>query len=148
MRVVVQRVLTASVRVAGDVVGRCGPGYVLLVAAHRDDTAEVAAKCARRVANLRIMADTAGRMNLALNQCEADGPQVLAISQFTLYGDTTQRRPSFVASAPGDVALPLFVAFVSALRETGLEVETGVFGADMKVELINDGPVTVIVDEP
>ncbi|MBX3097296.1 MAG: D-tyrosyl-tRNA(Tyr) deacylase [Fimbriimonadaceae bacterium] len=147
MKVVVQRVSSASVRVNGETVGRCGPGYLLLVAAHRDDTMEIAAKCARRVANLRIMPDEHGRMNVALKQSKSDGPQVLAISQFTLYGDTTQRRPSFIASAPGDVAQPLFEAFVESLRNENLDVETGVFGANMQVELVNDGPVTVIVDE-
>jgi D-aminoacyl-tRNA deacylase len=148
MRVVVQRVSRASVRVDGETVGRCGSGYLLLVAAHRDDTPEIAAKCAGRVANLRVMADPDGRMNLALRDVTADGPQALAISQFTLYGDTTQRRPSFVSSAPGDVARPLFEAFVTALRANGVETETGVFGAHMEVELVNDGPVTVVIDEP
>lgn len=144
MRAVVQRVLRASVTVDGAEVGSCGPGLLVLMAAHREDTAFTPKKMADRIWGMRILADAAGKMNVALKDVEA--PEVLAVSQFTLYGDTTQRRPSFTESAPYEDGQNLFEAFVSELRSLGCKVETGVFGAHMDVTLVNDGPVTLIAD--
>jgi D-aminoacyl-tRNA deacylase len=150
VRAVVQRVSSASVKVDGQIVGRCGRGLLLLVAAHRDDTKREAAKMADKVANLRIFNDAEGKMNLSLRDLEAaDEAQVLAISNFTVYGETAKnRRPSFMQSAPYDRGNELYEALLKELRGQELRVEAGIFGADMKVELINDGPVTVILDVP
>lgn len=144
MRAVVQRVSEASVTVDGAVVGRCGLGLVVFVAAHRDDTEDNAVKMADRVAGLRIFGDADGKMNLALGDVESS---VLAISNFTLYGDAMKsRRPSFIESAAYADGERLFEAFVSALQRRGVPVETGVFGAHMDVALVNDGPVTLTLD--
>jgi len=146
MRAVVQRVSSASVTVDGQVVGKCGSGLLVLVAAHRDDTERDAAKMADRVAKLRIFNDAEGKMNLALGDLDPRG-SVLAVSNFTVYGETAKnRRPSFIESAPYDRGNELYESFLSSLRELGIHVETGVFGAHMDVELVNDGPVTVILD--
>jgi D-tyrosyl-tRNA(Tyr) deacylase len=144
VRAVVQRVSHASVVVDGATVGHLETGLLVLVAAHKDDTDASAVKLADRVANLRIFNDGEGKMNLNLTDAGASG--VLAVSNFTVLGDTTQRRPSFVAAAPYERGEELFEEFVAALRKQGISVETGVFGADMKVALTNDGPVTVIVE--
>ncbi|PSK97547.1 D-tyrosyl-tRNA(Tyr) deacylase [Haloactinopolyspora alba] len=144
MRAVVQRVASASVRVDGEVIGEIDPGaggqglLVLLGVAHDDDPG-TAAKLARKVWGLRILND---------EQSAADvGAPVLVVSQFTLYADTAKgRRPSWGAAAPGPVSEPLVEAFVAALRELGATVATGAFGADMQVSLVNDGPVTLILD--
>ncbi len=144
MKAVVQRVSSASVRVGNDVVGRCEVGLVVLAAAHRNDTTENARKLADRVAGLRIFNDEAGKMNLALADV---GGSVLAVSNFTVYGDAAKsRRPSFMASAPYEEGEARFAEFIAALRALGVTVETGVFGADMQVDLVNDGPVTLIVE--
>ena len=138
----------------GREVGRCGYGLALLVGVHRDDAEAHAKKMAEKIANLRIFGDHEGKMNLSLmdfpspegapTQFEND---VLAVSNFTVYGDTKKnRRPSFVESAPYDKGSELFDMFVSELRSLGIGVQTGVFGANMQVALINDGPVTVVVD--
>jgi D-tyrosyl-tRNA(Tyr) deacylase len=146
MRAVVQRVTRASVTVEGRVVGACGSGLLVLVAAHREDSHQNAAKLADRVAKLRVFNDSDGKMNLALADLDPVG-SVLAVSNFTVYGDTTKnRRPSFIDSAPYDRGLELYDAFVASLRELGVHTETGVFGAHMEVEMVNDGPVTVIVE--
>lgn len=147
MRAVVQRVSRASVSVNGDILGQIGPGLLVLIAVHRDDTSAEALKLAARIAGLRIFNDPEGKMNLALGQLDPPG-EILAISNFTLYGDTTQRRPSFVLSAPFATGESLFNTCLAALKDTGLAVQTGQFGADMQIDLINDGPVTVIVDVP
>lgn len=127
--------------------GRCGPGFLLYVAAHREDTQANASKLADRVFGMRVFPDAEGKMNLALRDLEPSlQPRVLAISNFTLYGDATQRRPSFVAAAPYEAGKSLFEAFVEALRGFGVVVETGVFGAEMEVESTNLGPITVIAD--
>lgn len=140
-----QRVQTAQVVVDGDVVGQVGPGLMILVAAHQNDTAESAAKMADRVWGLRIFNDQDGKMNIAIK--EREKPEVLAISNFTLYGDATKgRRPSFVEAASFEQGKLLFDAFVLELKKLGCSVSTGIFGADMKVSLINDGPVTLILD--
>lgn len=140
MRVLVQRVTRASVHVDGAVVGAIGTGLVALVGVTHTDTPEIARNLARKVHRLRILRDESS---------VADTPDaaVLAVSQFTLYGDARKgRRPSWAAAAPGAVAEPLFDQFVAALREAGAPVQTGVFGATMRVELVNDGPVTVLLE--
>lgn len=148
MRAVVQRALSASVSVNGRIVGSCGHGLVAFVAAHRTDTDVQAVKLAGKIATLRIMADSEGKMNLSIEDLPVqDEPRLLAVSNFTVYGDaSSQRRPSFMEAAPYETGSRLFDAFVAALRERGLTVETGEFGADMRVEVVNDGPVTIVVE--
>jgi D-aminoacyl-tRNA deacylase len=147
MRIIVQRVSSASVSVNEQVVGRCGPGFCLLVGIHANDTEATVGKAASKVAGLRIMSDEAGKMNLSLDQCSAIGAQILAISNFTVYGDVSKnRRPSFTESAGFEAARTLFDRFVANLRALGLGVETGEFGADMQVSIVNDGPVTLVVE--
>lgn len=144
MKAVVQRVSSASVEVDGRTVGACGVGLLLLVAAHRDDTEVNAAKMADKVQGLRIFNDETGKMNLALGDV---GGTVLAVSNFTVYGETSKnRRPSFIGSAPYEEGGKLFNVMIDELRKRGVTVETGIFGADMKVSLVNDGPVTVILE--
>ena len=146
MRAVVQRVSQASVDVDGRTVGKIDKGYLVLVAAHRDDTEEDARKMADKVAKLRVFNDAEGKMNLALGDLDPAG-QVLAVSNFTVYGETAKnRRPSFIASAPYDRGNELYGMFVRELRSMGVHVETGEFGAQMDVSLVNDGPVTVVVE--
>ena len=139
MRAVLQRVTRAQVTVEGEVVGAIGPGLVALVAAtHGDGPAEVE-RMARKIAELRILPDERSVVD--------SGAAVLVVSQFTLYGHTRKgRRPSWVDAAPGEVAEPLVESVVADLRGRGVEVATGVFGAMMQVELVNDGPFTVVVD--
>ncbi|MGH9745741.1 MAG: D-aminoacyl-tRNA deacylase [Candidatus Acidiferrales bacterium] len=144
MRAVVQRVSRASVSVEGTVTGTIGAGLVVLVAVGRDDTAATAGGMAEKIANLRIFSDEVGKMNRSLLET---GGAVLAVSQFTLYGDARgQRRPSFIQAAPPELGKALYEEFVRAMRGLGLKVETGVFQADMDVELVNDGPVTILLD--
>ena len=140
MRVVIQRVTRAAVRVNGEKVGAIEqPGYLVLVGITHGDGAAQVAKLADKTANLRLLEGEKSLLD--------EGAPVLAVSQFTLYGDAKEgRRPSWSAAAPGAVSEPLFNDYVQALRERGLHVETGVFGADMQVELVNDGPVTLILD--
>lgn len=145
MRILLQRVERAEVRVreAGGVrrVGRIGRGYLLLIGVTHEDTIEKAAWMAEKIVGLRLFADGEDKMNLAL--ADVNGA-VLAVSQFTLYGDAAKgRRPSFIDAARPEVARPLYEKFVTLLRERGLTVETGEFGAMMDVELVNDGPVTL-----
>jgi len=144
MRAVVQRVSRAEVRVDGEVSGRIGVGLVVLVAAGDDDGDDDVAYLAEKIVGLRIFADDAGNMNRAL--MEVNGA-LLVVSQFTLYGDARKgRRPSFVkAMAPGP-AEQLYEKFVAAVRRSGAPVETGRFRAMMQVELVNDGPVTLLLD--
>ncbi len=140
MRAVVQRVTRATVRVAGEVVGAIDePGLLVLVGATHDDGPAQVERIARKVAELRILRDERAAVDV--------GAPVLVVSQFTLYADTRKgRRPTWNAAAPGPVAEPLVEQVVQALRERGLRVETGVFGADMAVELVNDGPVTLLLE--
>ncbi|WP_427885834.1 D-aminoacyl-tRNA deacylase [Kribbella sp. GL6] len=140
MRAVVQRVSQASVSVDGETVGAIdGPGLVILLGVTHDDTVEKAAALAAKIWTLRILE---GERSAADEQAP-----ILAISQFTLYADTRKgRRPSWSAAAPGPVSEPLYDAFCAALRDLGAKVERGIFGADMKVALTNDGPVTLILD--
>ena len=134
--------------VDGAVVGTCGAGFAVFLAAHRDDTPAEAAKMADRVWGLRVFSDADGKMNRSLRDLvPAKTMGVLAVSNFTLYGDTSRnRRPSFSRSAPYDRGKELFELFVEELRELGCPVQTGVFGADMKVDAVGDGPVTLILD--
>ncbi|MCX7622938.1 MAG: D-aminoacyl-tRNA deacylase [Thermomicrobium sp.] len=144
MRVLVQRVSRASVSVDGRIVSAIGPGLLLLVGVRRGDDPAIAAWMAQKVANLRIFEDDAGKMNRSVLEV---GGSTLVVSQFTLYADVRKgRRPSFVEAAPPEEARPLVDAFADALRRLGLAVETGVFGAHMQVELVNDGPVTIWLD--
>src|SRR5579862_6758097 len=144
MRAVVQRVRSASVSVDGRIAGEIGVGFLALIGVARDDSAPDAVYIAAKIAGLRIFDDGAGDMNLGLTDV---GGAVLAVSQFTLYGDARRgRRPSFIDAAAGEQARPLFDDVVARLRRDGLTVETGVFGADMSVNLINDGPVTILLD--
>ncbi|MBI4480338.1 MAG: D-tyrosyl-tRNA(Tyr) deacylase [Acidobacteria bacterium] len=144
MRAVVQRVSRAAVRVEGKTVGEVGPGLMVLVGIAGSDTAESAATLAEKVATLRIFQDEAGKMNRSVGEI---GGAVLAVSQFTLFGDVRKgRRPSFVAAAPPELAEPLYEKFLGALRGYGLHVASGVFRAMMEVELVNDGPVTILID--
>ena len=144
MRIVLQRVTAASVRIGGRVAGQIGRGYCLLVGVRTADTAVEADWLADKVAGIRLFSDSDGKMNLALADV---GGSLLVISQFTLYGDASRgRRPSFTDAARPEQAVPLYEAFIAALRGRGLPVETGEFGADIQVELHNDGPVTLILD--
>lgn len=144
MRVVVQRSKRASVTVDGEVTGQITKGLVLLVGVTHDDKQEDAVYLADKIANLRIFEDTAEKMNLSLLDV---GGEILSVSQFTLYGDCRKgRRPNFMDAAKPDQANQIYEAFNSLLRDKGIRVETGRFGAMMDVELTNDGPVTLIVD--
>jgi D-tyrosyl-tRNA(Tyr) deacylase len=144
MRAVVQRVSRASVTVDGEVVGSIGKGFVVLLGVTHDDTASVAAYLAEKILGLRIFEDDAGKMNLALADV---GGACLVVSQFTLYGDCRKgRRPSFVAAAGPEQAEALYEVFVARIRAGGIVAETGRFRAHMDVELVNDGPVTMLLD--
>jgi D-tyrosyl-tRNA(Tyr) deacylase len=140
----VQRVSRAEVRIDGRAVGRIGLGFVVLLGVARDDSEQDAAFIADRIIGLRVFADEQGKMNLAL---KAVGGEVLAVSQFTLLADTgSGRRPSFVAAAAPDEARRLYEHFLSLCRSSGVKVEQGEFGAMMEVELVNHGPVTIVLD--
>ena len=144
MRVVVQRSKNAQVTVNGEITGQITKGLVLLVGVTHQDTEEDAAFVADKIANLRIFEDDAGKMNLSLLDV---GGEILSVSQFTLYGDCRKgRRPNFMEAARPEHANPLYERFNGLLHEKGIKVETGIFGAMMDVELINDGPVTLIVE--
>ena len=148
MKAVVQRVTWAKVEVAGQVVGRCGSGMLVLVGAAKSDTRADAEKLAHKIAGLRIFSDHEGKINLALSDLKKqDEAHVLVISNFTLYGDVSKsKRPSFTEAAPYEEGKMLYEHFVSHLRERGLSVETGEYGADMRLFLLNNGPVTLIVE--
>jgi len=140
----VQRVSRASVRVDGREVGSIGRGLLVLLGVARGDDSGKVSWMADKIAGLRIFADEGGKMNRDLASV---GGEVLVVSQFTLYGDVSRgRRPSFVEAAPPEEAIPLYEAFVAALRDRGLRVATGEFGAMMQVELVNDGPVTLVIE--
>ena len=144
MRAVVQRVRNAEVRVKGKVIGRIGPGLLVLVGISKDDTPATGNALAEKIVRLRIFDDQEGRMNLDVREAGGD---VLAVSEFTLYGDCRKgRRPSYAAAASPHEALPLYHAFVESLKALGVKVETGEFRAMMDVELVNDGPVTLLLD--
>jgi D-tyrosyl-tRNA(Tyr) deacylase len=144
MRAVVQRVRQAAVRVEDRTVAQIGPGLVVLVAVRSGDTEDEARLLARKIGNLRIFADDEGKMNRSVLDVAGS---VLSVSQFTLYGDLRRgNRPGFVEAAPPEEANRLYEVFNSTLREAGIPVETGVFGAAMLVEIHNDGPVTIWLD--
>jgi D-tyrosyl-tRNA(Tyr) deacylase len=146
MRVLVQRVARAAVRANGETVASIGPGLLLLVAFKAGDGEADLAWMAEKVAHLRIFEDEAGKMNRSLLEV---GGQALVVSQFTLYGDARKgRRPSFDVSAPADMARPLFEKFVDFLASLGIMTSVGRFQAVMQVELVNDGPVTIMLDSP
>ena len=144
MRCVVQRVTHASVTVEGETVGAIGPGFMVLVGVQEGDAEADAAYCAAKISGLRVFEDAEDKMNLSLADV---GGQVLLVSQFTLMGDARHgRRPSFSGAARPEQAEPLFLRLVSLLEQTGLRVETGRFRTHMAVELVNDGPVTILLD--
>ena len=144
MRVVLQRVSHASVTVEEKVIGQIQRGFLLLVGVTHDDAMEDMEYLVRKIVQMRIFEDEEGKLNRSIQDI---GGEILSVSQFTLYADTKKgNRPSFSNAAPGDVALEMFEQFNGLLRDTGIPVETGQFGADMKVELLNDGPVTILLD--
>ena len=144
MKIVIQRVSRAAVTVDGETVSSMAGGFLLLVAVEREDTREDLLWCAGKVAGLRIFEDDAGKMNRDLAQV---GGEILAVSQFTLVGSLRRgRRPSFEGAARPEQAEPMFNEFVEELRARGVQVQTGIFGAHMRVDLCNDGPVTLLLD--
>ncbi|WP_145034159.1 D-aminoacyl-tRNA deacylase [Caulifigura coniformis] len=144
MRAVVQRVSSASVTVAGEVTGQIGRGYLVLLGIANDDRQDDLIYLAQKVIGLRIFEDADGKMNLSLADV---GGAMLVVSQFTLYGDCRKgRRPSFIEAARPEVAEPLYRSFVAEVRGQGITVETGRFQTEMQVSLVNDGPVTILVD--
>lgn len=144
MRVVLQRVSHASVTVEEKVIGKIQRGFLLLVGVTRDDAMEDMEYLVRKIVQMRIFEDEEGKLNRSIQDI---GGEILSVSQFTLYADTKKgNRPSFSKAAPGNVALEMFEQFNGLLRDTGVPVETGQFGANMKVELLNDGPVTILLD--
>lgn len=144
MRAILQRVSRGEVRIAGKVAGRIGRGFVILLGVARGDTEADSAFIADKTLGTRVFADAEGKMNLALAAVEGE---LLVISQFTLLADTDSgRRPSFINAAPPDEGRRLYEHFVSLVRDRGVKVETGEFGAMMEVDLVNDGPVTIILD--
>lgn len=144
MKIVMQRVSTASVTVEGNVTGEIGKGYLLLVGVTQDDDESDVQKMADKVAKLRLFEDADEKMNLSIDEV---GGSILSVSQFTLYANTKKgRRPSFEQAAKPELAKPLWELFNLKLQEKGLRVETGVFGAMMDVALVNDGPVTIVLD--
>ena len=143
MRAVLTRVTSAAVTIDGAETARIGKGFLVLLGVHVSDTEKQAEKIADKICGLRIFEDGAGKMNIA----PADaGAQLLIVSQFTLYGDCQSRRPGFTAAARPETAIPLYEKVIALCRERGFHVETGVFGADMQVSSVNDGPVTLILD--
>lgn len=144
MRAVVQRVSSASVRVEGETVGACGRGLLVLVGVRHEDTSETAARLAAKIARLRIFENEDGRFDHSILDT---GGEALVVSQFTLLADIRKgNRPSFTAAAAPERAEPLVAQFCDALRDLGVGVETGIFGARMEVVLVNDGPVTLVVE--
>jgi D-aminoacyl-tRNA deacylase len=144
MRAVVQRVSRARVTVEGRITGEIGAGLMILLGVGKEDNAKVASSMAEKLANLRIFEDASGKMNLSLLETKGGA---LVVSQFTLYGDARgQRRPSFVSAAPPELAKQLYEEFCEAMKRLGITVATGIFQAMMSVELVNEGPVTILVD--
>ena len=144
MKLVVQRVSYASVTVDGEVVGKINEGLMILIGAKKGDTEKDVEYCVEKAMNLRIFRDENDKMNLSVQDIKGE---LLLISQFTLYGDTSHgRRPSFIEAEEPVRANQLYELFIEKAKETGLKVEKGIFGADMKVELLNNGPVTLIVE--
>jgi len=146
MRIVLQRVSRARVTVDDEETGAIGRGLLVLLGVRQGDTVESVRRLADKLIGLRIFADDEGKMNRSVQEVAGS---VLVVSQFTLYGDTRKgRRPSFIDAAPPETAIPLYEAFIDAVKALGVPVATGRFGAMMQVELVNDGPVTLILDHP
>ena len=143
MRAVVTRVSSASVSIGGTVEGAIEQGFLVLLGVGPGDTEAVCDKLAEKICNLRVFEDENGRMNLSLEQV---GGALLVVSQFTLYADTSSRRPGFTGAARPDLAVPLYERFMEQCRRRGFQVEHGEFGADMQVASVNDGPVTILFD--
>ncbi len=143
MRAVVTRVSSASVTIDGTVEGAIERGYLILLGVGPEDTEAVCDKLAEKICNLRVFEDENGKMNLNLEQV---GGAILVVSQFTLYADTSSRRPGFSGAAKPELAIPLYERFMDRCRARGFRVEHGQFGADMKVASVNDGPVTILYD--
>ena len=143
MKAVVTRVKRASVTIDGQINGQIGTGFLVLLGVGPNDTEETAVKLAEKICNLRVFEDENGKMNRNLEQV---GGSLLVVSQFTLYADTSSRRPGFSGAAKPDLAIPLYERFMARCRERGFAVEHGEFGADMQVESLNDGPVTILFD--
>ena len=143
MKAVVTRVTSASVTIGGEVSGRIGRGFLVLLGVGPQDSEETARKLAEKICNLRVFEDENGKMNLSLEQA---GGALLVVSQFTLYADTSSRRPGFSGAAKPDLAVPLYEHFMTCCRQRGFEVQHGEFGADMQVDSCNDGPVTILFD--
>lgn len=144
MKVVIQRVQEASVQIEGHIKGKINQGYMILLGIEGTDTTDDIDWLINKIVSLRIFSDAEGKMNLNISAVEGS---ILLISQFTLYASTKKgNRPSFIKAAPPSIAIPLYETFIKGLEARSLQVETGEFGADMKVSLINDGPVTIIID--
>ena len=143
MRAVVTRVAHASVTIGGSIAGQIGRGYLVLLGVGPEDTEDTAVKLADKICNLRVFEDENGKMNLSQAQV---GGALLVVSQFTLYADTSSRRPGFTGAARPDVAIPLYERFMARCRERGFDVQHGEFGADMQVDSRNDGPVTILFE--
>ena len=143
MRAVVTRVSSASVTIDGVVEGAIDQGYLILLGVGPDDTEAVCDKLAEKICNLRVFEDENGKMNRNLEQV---GGSLLVVSQFTLYADTSSRRPGFSGAAKPDLAIPMYERFMDQCRQRGFRVEHGQFGADMKVASVNDGPVTILYE--
>ena len=143
MRAVVTRVTSASVSIGGETVGAIGRGFLVLLGVGPEDTQATGDKLAEKICNLRVFEDENGKMNLNLEQV---GGALLVISQFTLYADTSSRRPGFSKAAKPEMAVQLYEWFLARCRERGFQVEHGRFGADMQVASVNDGPVTILFD--
>jgi len=146
MRVVVQRVTKAQVSVEGNVIGKIKEGLLILLGITHGDNEKDAKWLVNKISGLRIFSDENGKMNKSIEDIEGE---ILLISQFTLYGDARKgRRPSFIEAAKPDIAVPLYNKFIDLVKEKNIKISVGEFGADMKVELLNDGPVTMIIDSP
>jgi len=145
MRAVVQRIASGSVVADGEFTGAVGRGMLILVGVGRADTVDDARLLADKCTRLRIFEDAAGKMNLAISEI---GGAALIVSQFTLYADTSSRRPGFSAAAPPETAIPCYEAFIARMRENGISTATGRFGADMRIAVGNDGPVTILLETP
>ena len=143
MRAVVTRVKSASVEIYGKINGQIGRGYLILLGVGPSDTEDTAVKLADKICSLRVFEDDNGKMNRSLEQVEGG---ILVVSQFTLYADTSSRRPGFTGAAKPDAAIPLYERFMARCRERGFDVQHGEFGADMQVFSQNDGPVTILFD--
>lgn len=146
MRVVLQRVSRASIEVEGKIIGKIDNGLLLLLGIHVDDSIKELEWMAKKIVGLRIFEDEDGKMNNSLNDV---GGSLLIVSQFTLYGDCEKgRRPGFIDAARPEKAIPLYEEFIDRCKKSGVHVESGEFGADMKVDLLNEGPVTLVIDSP